>query len=77
MRCEHLGRTQWKRRHNGRPPDMRERSWSAYSFGAHFCEVAVDMVLEALLCNAGVAAFSAGRIPNEKTARSQLMGGIV
>jgi xanthine dehydrogenase YagR molybdenum-binding subunit len=55
---------------------MDERPWSAYSFGAHFCEVAVDEFLGRVAVRRWVAAFCAGRILNEKTARSQLLGGI-
>jgi xanthine dehydrogenase molybdopterin-binding subunit B len=56
---------------------MEERSWSAYSFGARFYEVAVDEVLGCVTVQCWVAVFSAGRILSEKTARSQLLGGIV
>lgn len=59
------------------PQKMEERPWSGYSFGAHCCEVAVDEDLGQVRVRRWVGAFAAGRILNEKTARSQLMGGIV
>lgn len=59
------------------PADIQERAWSSYSFGAHFCEVAVDEDLGSIKVRRWMAAFAAGRILNEKTARSQLVGGIV
>jgi xanthine dehydrogenase YagR molybdenum-binding subunit len=59
------------------PTRMDKRTWSAYSFGAHFCQVAVDECLGKVSVQRWVAAFAAGRILNEKTARSQLIGGIV
>ena len=59
------------------PPDTADRSWSGWSFGAHLCEVEVDEDLGRVSVRRWVAAFAAGRILNEKTARSQLTGAIV
>jgi xanthine dehydrogenase YagR molybdenum-binding subunit len=47
-----------------------------HAFGAVFAEVRVDPIGQVRL-NRIVAAYAAGRILNEKTARSQYIGGIV
>lgn len=59
------------------PPPIKERIWSGWSFGAHFCETEVDEDLGQARIVRWVSAFAAGKILNEKTARSQLIGGIV
>ncbi len=59
------------------PAPMKDRTWSGFAFGAHFCEVAVDEELCHVQVRRWCSAFSAGRILNEKTACSQLRGGIV
>ncbi|HVX85594.1 MAG TPA: xanthine dehydrogenase family protein molybdopterin-binding subunit [Phycisphaerae bacterium] len=57
------------------PPE--KQSHSAYAFGAQFAEVRIDAALREVRVSRAVGAFAAGRILNEKTARSQLMGGMV
>jgi len=52
-------------------------TYSAHAFGAHFVEVGVDEDLGRTEVRRVVSAFAAGRILNEKTARSQYLGGIV
>jgi xanthine dehydrogenase YagR molybdenum-binding subunit len=47
------------------------------SYGAHFCEVRVNAITGEVRVNRFVSTFAAGRILNEKTARSQCIGGIV
>jgi xanthine dehydrogenase YagR molybdenum-binding subunit len=47
------------------------------SYGAHFCEVRVNATTGEVRVNRFVSTFAAGRILNEKTARSQCIGGIV
>jgi xanthine dehydrogenase YagR molybdenum-binding subunit len=47
------------------------------SFGAQFAEVRVDEALGQIRVSRWVGVFAAGRVLNAKTARSQLMGGIV
>ncbi|MCP1198689.1 xanthine dehydrogenase family protein molybdopterin-binding subunit [Notoacmeibacter sp. MSK16QG-6] len=47
------------------------------SYGAHFCEVAVDIDTCEVEVRRFVSVFSAGRILNRKTARSQCLGGLV
>lgn len=54
-----------------------EKKYTMYVFGAHFAEVAVDPDLGEVRVTRYTAAFGAGRILNAKTARSQLIGGIV
>ena len=48
-----------------------------YSFGAHFAEVQINPHSGEARVTRYVAAFGAGRILNPKTARSQLLGGVV
>jgi xanthine dehydrogenase YagR molybdenum-binding subunit len=61
--------------------DVKEKedrkNYSIHSFGAHFVEVRVDEELGEVRVTRWVAAFGAGKILNAKTARSQLIGGIV
>jgi xanthine dehydrogenase YagR molybdenum-binding subunit len=59
-----------------RPGEADER-FATQAFGAHFAEVLVDPDLGTVTVTRYVAAFDGGRILNEKTARSQLLGGIV
>jgi xanthine dehydrogenase YagR molybdenum-binding subunit len=53
------------------------KSHSCHSFGADFAEVRVDPELGEVRVTRFIGAFAAGKILNAKTARSQLMGGIV
>lgn len=46
------------------------------SYGAHFCEVHVNTVTGETRVKRWLSTFAAGRILNEKTARSQCLGGI-
>ena len=48
-----------------------------HAFGAQFAEVRVDADLGEIRVSRFVGAFDAGRVMNAKTARSQLIGGIV
>jgi xanthine dehydrogenase YagR molybdenum-binding subunit len=58
------------------PGDEKKNS-SMHSFGAQFVEVSVDPDLGEIRVRRHVGAFAAGRILNAKTARSQMIGGIV
>lgn len=51
--------------------------YSTHSFGAHFVEVRVDEDTGVVRVARVVSAFGVGKILNTKTARSQLMGGVV
>jgi xanthine dehydrogenase YagR molybdenum-binding subunit len=57
------------------PGDLAER-FSQQSYGAHFCEVAVDMDTCETRVRRMLSVLTAGRILNEKTARSQCLGGM-
>ena len=56
-------------------PDLEK--YSAHSYGAQFVEVRVDADTYEVRVPRVVGVFSVGRIINPRTARSQLMGGIV
>ncbi|UZK69141.1 xanthine dehydrogenase family protein molybdopterin-binding subunit [Sphingomonas sp. S1-29] len=58
-------------------PGETSEAVSQASYGAHFCEVRVNAVTGEVRVARWVSAFAAGRILNEKTARSQCIGGIV
>ena len=58
-----------------RPADLAER-FSQQSYGAHFCEVAVDRDTGEAHVRRFLSVHAAGRILNEKTARSQCLGGV-
>ena len=51
------------------------KHYSSYSFRAQFAEVRVDADLGRIHVSRMVGAFAAGTILNQKTARSQFMGG--
>jgi xanthine dehydrogenase YagR molybdenum-binding subunit len=48
-----------------------------FAFGAEFVEVRVHALTGEIRCPRVVGAFAAGRIVNPRTARSQLMGGLI
>ena len=51
--------------------------WSMHTFGAVFVEVRIDEDLRIPRLSRCVGVYSAGRIINPKTARSQMLGGII
>lgn len=55
----------------------QQQQFSKHAWGAQFAEVRVNPTLGEIRVSRFVGAFAAGRILNAKTARSQLMGGIV
>jgi xanthine dehydrogenase YagR molybdenum-binding subunit len=57
------------------PGDSR-KDFSQHSFGAHFAEVGVSSVTGEIRLRRMLGVFSAGRILNAKTARSQAIGGM-
>lgn len=61
---------------NAKPGEEKER-YSMYAFGAQFAEVRIDADLGQIKVPRMVGCFGAGRILNAKTARSQLLGGMV
>jgi xanthine dehydrogenase YagR molybdenum-binding subunit len=58
-------------------PGAEKEAYSMHSFGAQFVEVRVDPEIGEVRVSRWVGAYGVGRVLNEKTARSQLMGGIV
>ena len=59
-----------------KPGEERDR-YSMYAFGAQFAEVRVDADLGMIRVSRMLGVFGAGKILNAKTARSQLIGGMV
>jgi xanthine dehydrogenase YagR molybdenum-binding subunit len=58
-------------------PEGEKEAYSMHSFGAVFAEVHVDADLGEIRVPRIVAAYGVGQLLNEKTGRSQLMGGVV
>jgi xanthine dehydrogenase YagR molybdenum-binding subunit len=57
-------------------PGGLDKTYSQQSYGAHFCEVGVDMDTGETRVRRLLSVCTAGRILNEKTARSQCLGGM-
>ncbi|GKS02530.1 xanthine dehydrogenase family protein molybdopterin-binding subunit [Sphingomonas aquatilis] len=57
-------------------PGRQEKTFNQASYGAHFCEVAVHAVTGEVRVKRMLGVFTAGRILNAKTARSQCLGGM-
>jgi xanthine dehydrogenase YagR molybdenum-binding subunit len=66
---------------SGAVPDMSQEpgfaSYAIASHGAHFCEVQVDSDTGEIRLRRMLGVFDAGRILNARTARSQLIGGMI
>jgi xanthine dehydrogenase YagR molybdenum-binding subunit len=58
-------------------PGEEEDRYAMYAFGAQFAEVRVDAALGGVRVSRMVGVFDIGRALNAKTARSQLLGGMV
>jgi xanthine dehydrogenase YagR molybdenum-binding subunit len=58
-------------------PTGADTGYATTTFGAQFAEVAVDADLGLVRVRRMVGAFAPGRVLNPKTARSQLMGGML
>lgn len=58
-------------------PDKKQQEYARYSHSAIFAEVKVDEDLGVVRVTRVVNAVAAGRILNPKTARSQILGGVV
>jgi xanthine dehydrogenase YagR molybdenum-binding subunit len=58
-------------------PGDEQRRYSFQSFGAHFVEVRVDEALGRVRVSRALGVFDCGKVLNPKTARSQMLGGIV
>ncbi len=57
------------------PKDYND--YSQHAHGAHFAEVSVDPVSGEIRLRRMLGVFAAGRVLNEKTARSQALGGMI
>jgi xanthine dehydrogenase YagR molybdenum-binding subunit len=58
--------------------DVKSReAYACHAFGAQFCEVKVDEATCEIRVTRAVGAFAGGKVLNVKTARSQLLGGMV
>ena len=55
----------------------QEKKYSKHAFGAQFVEVRIDPDFGEVRINRYTGAFACGKILNQKTARSQFMGGII
>jgi xanthine dehydrogenase YagR molybdenum-binding subunit len=58
-------------------PDAAGRNFAQACHGAHFVEVAVDRITGETRVRRMLGVFAAGRILNPKTARSQMLGGMI
>jgi xanthine dehydrogenase YagR molybdenum-binding subunit len=57
--------------------DANNKKYSFHSFGAQFAEVLVDEDTGAILVSRFTSVMDIGRVLNEKTCRSQVIGGVV
>jgi xanthine dehydrogenase YagR molybdenum-binding subunit len=57
--------------------DPNYKNYSQHTYGASFAEIAVNVVTGEVRLQRMLGVFAAGRIINPKTARSQLLGGMV
>ena len=58
-------------------PQLLQALVAFQSFGAQFCEVQIDPDLPHVKVTRFVSVMDCGRVMNAKTARSQIMGGVV
>src|SRR6266436_5296676 len=58
-------------------PGSNNKNFSQQSYGAHFAEVGVDADTGEVRLRRMLGVFTAGRVLNEKTARSQAIGGMI
>jgi xanthine dehydrogenase YagR molybdenum-binding subunit len=61
----------------GMEDDPSYKEYSIHTYGAHFAEVGVDVDTGEIRLRRMLGVFAAGRILNPKTARSQLIGGMI
>jgi xanthine dehydrogenase YagR molybdenum-binding subunit len=61
----------------GMADDPNYQAYSIHTYGAHFAEVAVDVDTTEIRLRRMLSVFAVGRILNAKTARSQLIGGML
>jgi len=58
-------------------PSQEMQQWAFHSWGAHFCEVAVDETLGQLQITRWVSVINIGQVMNAKAAASQIRGGVI
>ena len=58
-------------------PSQEMQQWAFHSWGAHFCEVAVDETLGQLQIARWVSVINIGQVMNAKAAASQIRGGVI
>ncbi len=58
-------------------PGEEYKKYSQFAYGAHFAEVGVEQTTGEVRLRRMLGVFAAGRILNAKTARSQLIGGLI
>jgi xanthine dehydrogenase YagR molybdenum-binding subunit len=58
-------------------PGDEYKKYAQFAYGAHFAEVAVDRDTGEVRLRRMLGVFDAGRILNAKTARSQMIGGMI
>jgi xanthine dehydrogenase YagR molybdenum-binding subunit len=61
----------------GMTDEPNYKAYSIHTYGAHFAEVGVDADTAEIRLRRMLGVFAAGRILNAKTARSQLIGGMI
>ena len=66
-----------RQRRGGEDYNGNERRFAFQSFGAHFVEVSIDPLLPRVVVERVVSVIDVGRIVNPRTARSQVLGGVV
>jgi len=59
-----------------KPPEENKKQ-AFQSWGAHFCEVKIDPLLPRVQVTRVVSVMNCGRVVSAKTARSQIIGGVV
>jgi xanthine dehydrogenase YagR molybdenum-binding subunit len=57
--------------------DPNMKKFSTHSFGAHFCEISFDPGIARLRITRWLTVMDGGRMINAKTARNQILGGVV
>lgn len=58
-------------------PNEEAKKWAFHSWGAHFCEVAIDEELGRVRVTRWVSVMDIGRVMNAKAAASQIRGGVI
>ncbi|MBW4566407.1 MAG: xanthine dehydrogenase family protein molybdopterin-binding subunit [Mojavia pulchra JT2-VF2] len=58
-------------------PNDKDKKFTFYSWGAHFCEVSVDEEIGRLKVTRWLSVINVGRVLNAKTAASQIRGSVI